>query len=200
VRRDRLVASVVLTAALAMVAVPGPAGSRSPGGDSTVAHESFQPVLLDASYVPGMVSEDEDDRALRSASAVEPDQELREPAPESAVPTRPLIDQPESKAGSAAKNTWHLDRRMSWYGPGFYGNRTACGYKLTTSLIGVAHRTLPCGTKILFRNPANGRTLVVPVVDRGPYVSGRIFDLTGGACKALGHCYTGPMYWKYASR
>lgn len=124
---------------------------------------------------------------------------LREPAPQSAVPTRPAIDQPEPQAGSIAKNVWRLDRNLSWYGPGFYGRRTACGYAMTTTLIGVAHRTLPCGTKITFRNPANGRTLTVPVVDRGPYVSGRSWDLTGGACRALGHCYTGSMYWRYAS-
>ncbi len=92
--------------------------------------------------------------------------------------------------------TWHLDGNVSWYGPGFYGNRTACGYAMTASLLGVAHRTLACGTLVTFKNPANGRTLTVPVVDRGPYVSGRDWDLTGGACTALGHCYTGSIYWK----
>mgnify|MGYP001557908336 CR=1 FL=1 len=71
--------------------------------------------------------------------------------------------------------------------------------ELTTSLLGVAHRSLPCGTLITFRNPANGRTLTVPVVDRGPYVYGRQWDLTGGACLALGHCYTGAFGWKYAA-
>jgi rare lipoprotein A (peptidoglycan hydrolase) len=50
---------------------------------------------------------------------------------------------------------------------------------------------------ITFRNPANGRTLTLPVVDRGPYVSGRQWDLTGGACLALRHCYTGAFQWKY---
>ena len=84
----------------------------------------------------------------------------------------------------------------TWYGPGFYGNRTACGYAMTKSLVGVAHRTLPCGTKVTFRNPANGRTVTTRVVDRGPYVSGRQWDLTGGLCLALDHCYTGPLLWK----
>lgn len=86
--------------------------------------------------------------------------------------------------------------RYSWYGPGFYGNRTACGRKLTTTLVGVAHRTLPCGTRVTFRNPKTGKTLVVPVVDRGPYVAGRLWDLTGGACRALGMCYTGVVFWR----
>jgi rare lipoprotein A len=93
---------------------------------------------------------------------------------------------------------WHNDPEISWYGPGFYGHRTACGQALTRGLIGVAHKSLPCGTKIVFRNPKNGATLVVPVVDRGPYVAGRSWDLTGGACTALGHCYTGPIQWKFA--
>jgi rare lipoprotein A (peptidoglycan hydrolase) len=65
---------------------------------------------------------------------------------------------------------------------------------LTKSLRGVAHRTLPCGTKVTFRH--KGRTLTVPVVDRGPYVDDRTWDLTGGACVALNHCFTGPIEWK----
>jgi rare lipoprotein A len=87
---------------------------------------------------------------------------------------------------------------VSWYGPGFYGNRTACGYTLTRSLLGVANRTLPCGTKVTFRNPANGRIVTAPVVDRGPFVSGRQWDMTGGLCLKLDHCYTGPIEWRSA--
>jgi hypothetical protein len=90
---------------------------------------------------------------------------------------------------------WHADYNVSFYGPGFYGHRTACGLKLTTTLIGVANRTLPCGTMVTFRNPANGRTVTAPVVDRGPYVSGRYWDLTGGLCTALGMCHTGTLQW-----
>lgn len=96
------------------------------------------------------------------------------------------------------KNPWRLDLNISWYGPGMYGQRTACGLALTTSLMGVASRTLACGTRVIFRNPVNGRTVTVPVVDRGPYVTGRIWDMTGGLCVYLNHCYTGSMYWKVA--
>jgi hypothetical protein len=72
----------------------------------------------------------------------------------------------------------------SWYGPGLYGNHTACGQTLRPSTVGVAHKTLPCGTlvKFVFR----GRSVVAPVIDRGPYVSGRAWDLTTAASKALG--------------
>ena len=108
--------------------------------------------------------------------------------------------QPEPAAGSISLNPWRSDGNVSWFGPEFYGHRTACGYAMTRQLLGVAHRSLPCGTLITFRNPVNGRTLTVPVVDRGPYVNARQWDLTGGACLALGHCYTGAFSWKYASR
>ncbi|MGH2735174.1 MAG: septal ring lytic transglycosylase RlpA family protein [Actinomycetota bacterium] len=63
----------------------------------------------------------------------------------------------------------------TWYGPGFYGNRTACGRRLGYSTLGVAHRSLPCGTEIdlLYE----GRTVSVRVIDRGPYSSAD-WDLT----------------------
>jgi len=70
----------------------------------------------------------------------------------------------------------------TWYGPGFYGNRTACGQRLTTETLGVAHRSLPCGTKVALLY--GGRTIVVPVVDRGPY-SHADWDLTRKTAERL---------------
>ena len=64
----------------------------------------------------------------------------------------------------------------SYYGPGFYGGALACGGTLQPGTLGVAHKWLPCGTKVRLRY--RGRSLTVPVVDRGPYVGGRDFDLT----------------------
>ncbi|HEX8105734.1 MAG TPA: septal ring lytic transglycosylase RlpA family protein [Solirubrobacteraceae bacterium] len=64
----------------------------------------------------------------------------------------------------------------SYYGPGFYGRRTACGYRMSKALIGVAHKKLPCGTQVALRY--GGREMIVPVVDRGPYRPGRTYDLT----------------------
>jgi rare lipoprotein A len=72
----------------------------------------------------------------------------------------------------------------SWYGPGLYGNRLACGGTLTPGTLGVAHKTLPCGAKVTFRH--DGRTVRVPVVDRGPYVGGREYDLTSATKSRLG--------------
>jgi len=71
----------------------------------------------------------------------------------------------------------------SWYGPGFYGNKTACGQTLRATTIGVAHRNLPCGTMVKFVH--QGHAVVAPVIDRGPYVKGRAWDLTAAASEAL---------------
>jgi rare lipoprotein A (peptidoglycan hydrolase) len=72
----------------------------------------------------------------------------------------------------------------SWYGPRFFGRRTACGLKLTRRTIGVAHKKLPCGTKVEIYH--RNRTIVVPVIDRGPFVAGRQWDLTQAAAATLG--------------
>jgi peptidoglycan lytic transglycosylase len=73
----------------------------------------------------------------------------------------------------------------TWFGPGFYGQRTACGQMLTPEIVGVAHRTLPCGT--LVKVSYNGHTLTLPVLDRGPYSRiGADWDLTAGAALELG--------------
>ena len=71
----------------------------------------------------------------------------------------------------------------SWYGPGLWGQRTACGQTLRPSTLGVAHRNLPCGTAVKF--VYHGRALVTQVIDRGPYVKGRAWDLTAAASEAL---------------
>lgn len=72
----------------------------------------------------------------------------------------------------------------SWYGPTSAGETTACGVPLERWTLGVAHRTLPCGTPVAFYY--KGRTIVVPVIDRGPFVKGRSWDLTKAAHTALG--------------
>jgi rare lipoprotein A len=80
----------------------------------------------------------------------------------------------------------------SWYGPGFYGNRTACGRTLGRGTLGVAHKSLPCGTKVAFRY--NGRTVVAPVIDRGPYSGNREYDLTAETKRRLGFGSTGTVW------
>jgi hypothetical protein len=72
----------------------------------------------------------------------------------------------------------------SWYGPGLWGRKTACGQTLRPNTLGVAHKTLPCGTNVKF--VYHGHVLITQVIDRGPYVHGRAWDLTAAASKALG--------------
>jgi len=81
----------------------------------------------------------------------------------------------------------------SCYGPGLWGNHTASGTILTRSTRGVAHKTLPFGTRLHIRS--GGITTTVKVIDRGPFVAGRTFDLTeatagelgASSCAAWGH-------------
>jgi Lytic transglycolase len=196
VRHPRVVASLALIAILATVAVPGPVGSRAPSPVSSTRLGPFTAVEVDASVRGPAVTIQPLDPGARSAATLDPRSTLIEPAQRSEPPqARPDAAQPQPQRGSVTRNPWRTDPEISWYGPGLIGNGTACGQNLTRSLVGVAHRSLPCGTKITFRHA--GTILTMPVVDRGPYVSGRIFDLTYGACKALGHCFTGPIQWRY---
>ncbi len=71
----------------------------------------------------------------------------------------------------------------TWFGPGFYGQKTACGQTMSPVIVGVASRTLPCGTLVLVNY--KGHRLTVPVIDRGPYGNGATWDLTWGAASAL---------------
>jgi rare lipoprotein A len=79
----------------------------------------------------------------------------------------------------------------SWYGPGLYGNRLGCGGTLTAGRLGVAHKSLPCGAKVTLRH--GGRVMRVPVIDRGPYVGGREFDLTAATARKLHFGGHGPI-------
>ena len=69
----------------------------------------------------------------------------------------------------------------TWYGPGLYGRQTACGQMLRPGTLGVANRSLPCGTTVKF--VCHGHSLVTQVIDRGPYTKGNSWDLTSGAAK-----------------
>jgi rare lipoprotein A len=72
----------------------------------------------------------------------------------------------------------------SYYGPGLYGNGVACGGTLEPGTLGVANKTLPCGTEVKLRY--GGHSITVPVIDRGPYVAGREYDLTEATKDRLG--------------
>ena len=79
----------------------------------------------------------------------------------------------------------------SWYGPGLYGNPLGCGGRLYAGRMGVAHKTLPCGSRVTLRH--RGRTVRVRVIDRGPYVGGREYDLTEATANRLRFRGHGPL-------
>ncbi|MFL5832913.1 MAG: septal ring lytic transglycosylase RlpA family protein [Solirubrobacterales bacterium] len=89
-----------------------------------------------------------------------------------------------SSRSDARRLTTYRLAGASYYGPGLYGNGVACGGTLLPGSMGVAHKTLPCGTKVKLRY--HGRTVTVPVIDRGPYVAGRDYDLTEALKVRLG--------------
>ena len=74
----------------------------------------------------------------------------------------------------------------SWYGPGFSGRRTASGERFNRNAMTLAHRGLPFGTRVRITNLKNGRVAVARVNDRGPFVRGRIADLSQGLARNLG--------------
>jgi rare lipoprotein A len=79
----------------------------------------------------------------------------------------------------------------SWYGPELDGSRTASGEVFRPSEMTAAHPSLPIGTRVRVTNLENGRSVVVRINDRGPFVDGRVLDVSRGAAKALGMTRSG---------
>jgi rare lipoprotein A len=102
------------------------------------------------------------------------------------------------QAGQALAFSPTRSAGATWYGPGLYGHRTACGQTLRPGTIGVAHRSLPCGTTVRFTY--RGHSLLTTVIDRGPYTKGNSWDLTNGACLALGFNGSGRVRYAVALR
>jgi rare lipoprotein A (peptidoglycan hydrolase) len=118
------------------------------------------------------------------------------------VPTEQAVEQFQRDAGMRVDGIVGPETRpallglmhalnATWYGPGFYGKRTACGARLGPRTLGVAHKKLPCGTRVTFYH--DGRFLTVPVIDRGPFRRGVAWDLTAAAAKQLGFRTSGRL-------
>jgi len=96
-------------------------------------------------------------------------------------PPAPAEPEAPATANPAAQTGW-----ASWYGPRFHGRRTANGERFNKFQLTAAHRTLPFGTRVRVTNLQNGRSTVVRINDRGPYIRGRIIDLSYAAAIQLG--------------
>jgi peptidoglycan hydrolase-like protein with peptidoglycan-binding domain len=173
--------------AVAPPATPAPAGAAAPqlgervlargaAGDDVV---TLQRILRAKGYGPSLLAsgtfDDATDQAVKSFQR-------------SAGLTVDGIVGPETRPALVA-----LMRvlRATWYGPGFYGKRTACGTRLDRNTVGVAHRTLPCGTRVTFYH--GGHFATVAVIDRGPFRRGVAWDLTAAAARQLGFRTTGRL-------
>lgn len=140
---------------------------------SSSAGSRVDPVAIS----PGTATLDPGSLERPSASVVG-----RGPEEETRVSASPVFS--ERPAAPDAQPSSATEVFGSYYGPGLYGRRTACGQALTPGLLGVAHRGLPCGSLVTLRH--GSATVTVPVVDRGPYVLSREFDLTFATRDALG--------------
>ena len=89
--------------------------------------------------------------------------------------------------------TRKIHGKASWYGPGFHGRRTASGERFNQHALTAAHKTLPLGTHVMVRNLANDETVIVKINDRGPFVRGRVIDLSKAAAQAIKLAGTGPV-------
>lgn len=89
-------------------------------------------------------------------------------------------------AGGALAAGRSVTGHASWYGPGFHGRRAASGERFDQNMMTAAHKTLPFGTILLVTNTGNNRSCLVRINDRGPYVAGRMIDLSAAAARSIG--------------
>ena len=100
--------------------------------------------------------------------------------------------EPNGQKKSSTSTTKHaLSGTASWYGPRFHGKKTASGEIYDQNKLTAAHKTVPLGSKARVTNLDNGNTVEVEINDRGPFVQGRIIDLSRPAARALGFVESG---------
>jgi rare lipoprotein A len=109
------------------------------------------------------------------------------PAPTaSSVPAETSAAKPDGVTKPEQSTGWTEQGIASWYGPRFHGRRTASGEVFNTQALTAAHKTLPFGTRVRVKSLVNGKEVVVRINDRGPFIKGRIIDLSQAAAQALG--------------
>ncbi len=100
----------------------------------------------------------------------------------------PLTASADETKASVAKT---ISGSASWYGDKFHGRKTANGERYDMYKLTAAHKTLPFGTKVRVTNKASGKSVVVRINDRGPFIKGREIDLSRGAANAVGMINSG---------
>ena len=149
-------------------------------------------IVLGALWIAPRLSRQEP-MPLRPESAPVPSTQplpVDPPAPTLDAPSAPIRQQqqqpsPTPDTKQAAVKVKTQKGRASFYGAMFHGRRTASGERYDQNSLTAAHRTLPMGTRVKVKNLHNGREVVVRINNRGPYVKGRIIDLSSKAAKDL---------------
>lgn len=103
----------------------------------------------------------------------------------------PMLATDDNAQAQRVRPVYVQQGEASWYGPGFHGRKTASGERFNQHALTAAHKRLPLGTKATVTNLANGKAVQVEINDRGPYVRGRILDLSSAAAERLGMKYAG---------
>lgn len=125
---------------------------------------------------------------LGNATPAAPSHNTVQPPTEASAPiTLATQSSPDALSAPASSNSVPAERGLaSWYGPRFHGKRTASGERFNTQAMTAAHKTLPFGTQVRVKSLSTGKEVVVRINDRGPFIKGRIIDLSNAAAKALG--------------
>ncbi len=104
-----------------------------------------------------------------------------------AAPITEVIGKPEPKIIEPVLSVIRsFTGHASWYGPGFHGRLTANGERFNQYAMTAAHKTLPFGTRVRVTNMRNGKSVVVRINDRGPFIRGREIDLSKGSAQQIG--------------
>ena len=128
-------------------------------------------------------------RDVASTDFYDPFEPLAPEPVQAVAPKAPVVVQPPVVAPPKPAKTLVVSTstgEASWYGPGFFGNRTANGEVFRPGTMTAAHRTLPFGTKVKVTNLRNGKETIVRINDRGPFIGQRVIDIAHGAAHHLG--------------
>ena len=128
-------------------------------------------------------------RDVASTDLYDPFEPLAPEPVQAVAPKAPVVVQPPVVAPPTPAKTLVVSTstgEASWYGPGFFGNRTANGEVFRPGTMTAAHRTLPFGTKVKVTNLRNGKETIVRINDRGPFSGHRVIDIAHGAAQHLG--------------
>jgi rare lipoprotein A (peptidoglycan hydrolase) len=109
------------------------------------------------------------------------------------LPAAKPVPSPNLGKGQPATGAAIQRGEASWYGPGLDGKKTASGDKFDQTELTAAHQTFPLGSKVKVTNLKNGKTAEVEITDRGPFVQGRIIDVSKAAAEKLGMIGSGTV-------